>query len=253
MSDEKGEASRGAGESAKSALRKTILGRAAGDGSATSTFQAGKAAEIIRRLPIHRRARQLFISPAPLLRQIRINALVDGKEVVMPSAGLKEGFYLFKPYTIPFRDLPFAVSLQGAAKHGRRISLQALASLRLDALVTEVLAFDGRGARLGDGSGFFDLAYAILAEAGALAPQSRVLFVAGPEQRTPEPLPVEEWDVPGDLVVTDRQTLEIAARPAYMGRIFWDQLQEKRIRRIKPLWQLAEAREKKDSLPESPR
>lgn len=251
MSDDKGEASGAAGEPAKSVWRQKIREIAAG-GSSASPFQAGRAAEIIRRLPVLRRARQLFISPAPLLRQIRINALADGKEVVMPSAGLKEGFYLFKPYTIPFRDLPFAVSLQGAAKHGRRLSPKALAALGLDALITEVLAFDGQGGRLGDGSGFFDLAYAILAETTALAPEHQVIFVAGEEQRVSRSLPLDEWDVAGDLVVTDRETLEIAAGPAHAGRIFWERLSEKRIRRIKPLWQLAQAGEKKDSLPESP-
>ena len=84
----------------KKALRHELELRAAGGQESVSQ---GRLAELLRRSPDYRSAKQIFVDPGPSLQQVRINCLADGKELIMPSAGLKEGFYFFKPYIIPFR------------------------------------------------------------------------------------------------------------------------------------------------------
>ena len=79
----------------------------------------GKIAEAIRRQDAYRQCRQIFVSPSPDLAQIRINALLDGKELVVSGPGLKEGFYQLRPYVVPFPKLAFAVSLKGLPVHGQ--------------------------------------------------------------------------------------------------------------------------------------
>lgn len=91
---------------------------------------------------------------------------------------------------------------------------------------------------LGDGKGFFDLAAAILAAAGALASGVAVVG-AGPA--VDRDLPADPWDVRADYrldaagVTSCRADSAAAAWP-----IFWEQLPPVRIRRITPLWQLKE-------------
>ncbi|MBU3937029.1 MAG: hypothetical protein KKD53_05830, partial [Proteobacteria bacterium] len=74
---------------------------------------SGKSAEIVRRLEKYRDAKRIFVGPTARLQQIRINALTDGKELLVPAPGLKEGFYLLAPYEIPFKHLAFAVGYNG--------------------------------------------------------------------------------------------------------------------------------------------
>lgn len=198
--------------------------------------EAGRLAQHLRAFEAYRGAACLFVSPAPILKQLRINALLDGKSLLMPAPGLHDGFYLFAPFTIAFPRLAQAVTPQGMARYGRRLTTGQLAGLDLALLVTDALAVDPCGGMLGDGNGFFDLAAAILAATGALAPQTLVVG-AGPA--VARALPAEPWDVRADYRL-DGAGLTPCQTTAAAGSwpIFWQQLPLVRIRRITPLWQL---------------
>jgi 5-formyltetrahydrofolate cyclo-ligase len=195
--------------------------------------ETGRIAEAVRKLAPYRQCRQLFISPAPILSQVRINALLDGKELIVPGPGLKEGFYLLRPLSIPFAKLPLAVSMKGIPSHGKLVYHQDLAKLSIELLITEALAVDAHGNRLGDGGGFFDLAWAILHECGALAETATVWAAAVAHQ--PDELPVDPWDVRMDGLVGPEG--EIAFPPAERRPVIdWQQLPKQRIKKITPLW-----------------
>ncbi len=193
----------------------------------------GKIAEAVRRLEPYRQCRQIFIAPDPGLAQLRINALLDGKELIVPGPGLKEGFYLLRPFRIAFGQLSFAVSLKGIPTHGQLLPHRELAQLSIGLLIAEALAVDGQGNRLGDGSGFFDLACAVLHQAGALAEAPAIWATAVAHQ--PQELPIDPWDV--------RMTGLVAAHGLVsfppverMPRIVWEQLSRQRIKKLTPLW-----------------
>lgn len=199
---------------------------------------AGVLAQHLRSLPAYRQAGQIFVSPAPVLKQIRINALVDGKSLLMPGPSLHDGFYLLAPFTIPFPSISQAVTSKGMASFGRKLATRELADLRLDLLVADALAVDRRGYQLADGNGFFDLAAAILAATGALTPNCGVVAL-GPAAGGD--LPVDPWDVPADYRLDDAGlTLCQTPRTPRPGPILWHALPPVRIRRITPLWQLQE-------------
>lgn len=193
----------------------------------------GRIAESIRRQDAYRLCRQIFVSPAPDLAQIRINALLDGKELIVPGPGLKEGFYRLRPYVVPFPKLPFAVSLKGLPMHGQLLKHQELSRLAVSLLITEALAVDGQGQRLGDGSGFFDLACAILKQCGGLSETPTVWAVGGPP--VPESLPVDPWDVRMDGVIGLPGPIFFPADGG-LPDIFWQHLSEQRIKKMTPLW-----------------
>jgi 5-formyltetrahydrofolate cyclo-ligase len=190
-------------------------------------------AEAVRRLPSYRQCRQIFIAPDPGLAQLRINALLDGKELVVPGPGLKEGFYLLHPFRIPFGQLSYAVSLKGIPTHGQLLRHQELVQLAIDVLITDALAVDGAGNRLGDGSGFFDLACAVLQQAGALA-EVPAIWAAGVGV-LPEQLPCDPWDVRMTGLLSDQGVLSFPPA-ARLPEIAWQELSRQRIKKLTPLW-----------------
>lgn len=205
------------------------------DGSGLSP---GRVAEQVRRLAAYRAAGALFVGPALLLRQVRINTLGDGKSLIMPAAGLLDGFWSLAPYAVPFAALPQAVTPQGIATRGERLDLSAPAGSRIALLVTDALTVDGRGVMVAEGKGFFDLAVAILHEAGALAVPFTVVAVTGDFLGDAVIDDAQPWDVRVDVVIHPGGVTELAAaREAPV--IFWEALPRQRIRRITPLWQLS--------------
>jgi 5-formyltetrahydrofolate cyclo-ligase len=202
----------------------------------------GKLAEMLRRQDLYRQARYVFATPGGLLRQIRLNCLLDNKHLVMPSPGLKDGFFCIKPHAVPFRQLGMAMTESGLRRFGRR--LEPGKKLAIDLLLTGALAVDREGGRLGNGTGYFDLSCALLSANGWLADDHHILAVVEQSQQVTEPLPREPWDV----VMTGVVTVEGCYRFGDQGRkeypIFWQQLAAGRIKRITPLWQL---RNKKQS------
>lgn len=71
----------------------------------------------------------------------------------------------------------------------------------LDLVLTPLLAFDSRGARLGTGGGFYDRTFAYLRHRHAWKRPS-LIGVAYAFQQVPQ-LPVAPWDIPLHGVVTD--------------------------------------------------
>lgn len=223
-----------AGQLAKQALREEMALLPA----ALPRGPSGRAAELLRRESAYRAARQIFVSPVPALQQVRINSLLDGKDLIVPAPGLKDGFYLLKPYSIPFHQLPHGVSMKGFAKAGQRLSRPEVESLAVSLFVTDAVAVDLQGNRLGDGLGFFDLSVAILAALGAISREALVAAFVHQEQMADVNLPVACWDVPADIIVTEQQVFRTEQVPASPRRIFWEHLPDRKIRRITPLWWL---------------
>lgn len=193
----------------------------------------GKIAEAVRRLEAYRQCRHVFVSPAPALTQIRINALLDGKELIVPGPGLKEGFYRLRPYEVPFPKLSFAVSLKGLPMLGKLLRHQELPHLAIELLITEAMMVDSQGNRLGDGSGFFDLACAILNHCGALIKAPSVWAVGIPCQS--EDLPFDTWDVRMNGLIGLHGELSFPPREN-IPDIDWQLLPQQRIKKMSPFW-----------------
>jgi 5-formyltetrahydrofolate cyclo-ligase len=207
---------------------------------------SGKSAQLVRRLERYRDAKRIFVGPAARLQQIRINALTDGKELLVPTPGLKEGFYLLAPYEIPFKTLNYAVGYKGLVQYGRRIAMEELCRGPVGLLITDCLAVDQAGYFVGEGQGFFDLAVAILAELQGLSPEVEAYGVGEQEQILDQEVEHAVWDIRlNGFITPDGIALNNSGGHA-ARRILWDILPPKRIRKITPLWKLS--MQKKDAL-----
>lgn len=206
---------------------------------------SGRMAEQVRRLEGYRSAKRIFATPAHILRQVRINALVDGKELLMPAPGLKEGFLCIAPFKVPFSRLAYAVTPKGLADHGRRLGMDELAKTPVGLLFTDFMAVDHMGGFVGDGKGFFDLAVGVLARLGALPADAEAIGFGMDTQVLAEEISLDPWDVRLNRVVTEAGMMQCSGvRPA-VATIHWEHLTADRVRKISPLWKLSgQVREK---------
>ncbi len=199
---------------------------------------SGKSAELVRRLDGYQEAKRIFVGPTARLQQVRINALTDGKELLVPAPGLKEGFYLLKPYEIPFKHLSYAVGYKGLVQYGRKIAVEDLCRNPVGLLITDCQAVDTAGYFVGEGKGFFDLAVAILAEAHGLTQEAEAYGLGEKEQILAQEIERAVWDIRLNGFIT-AEGIVLRNPGGYADRkVLWDLLPSKRIRKITPLWKL---------------
>ena len=199
----------------------------------------GKAAENLRKLQPYRDASTVFASPDTSLLQTRINCLMDGKNLLMPGPSLRNGFYLLRTRTIPIPELSTAVTYKGLDKSGQLLSNDEIQKLSIDLLLTDAVAVDRQGTRLGDAKGFVDLSFGILSELAAIQPDATILAVVSEGQITDITLPREKWDVKMNGAVTPVGLVEFDINQVE-GKIYWEALPKERIKKISPLWKLSQ-------------
>jgi 5-formyltetrahydrofolate cyclo-ligase len=149
-------------------------------------------------LPTYRRARHIALYwPAdgePDLRSIASHARRRGKQLYLPVVA-HGGAMRFAAWP---RDAQLRRNRYGIPEPlgGRK----TVTAARLDLVLMPLVAFDAHGSRLGMGGGYYDRA---LASRG-LRPS--LVGIAFSFQQAPE-LPVQPWDVPLDMVITERGRL----------------------------------------------
>src|SRR4030042_6382390 len=106
----------------KARIREDIWGRMSVDAHGTiPTFPGqNKAAERLRRLAPYQRAKTIMVPPDQAQLQVRVNALMDGKRLIMATPGLRDGFYLLHKGAIKARDWQQAARSSGVRRVGKR-------------------------------------------------------------------------------------------------------------------------------------
>jgi 5-formyltetrahydrofolate cyclo-ligase len=197
----------------------------------------GKVAEKLRGLQPYRDTATVFATPHESLLQARINCLVDGKSLLMPGPSIREGFFLLAARSIPYKKLPVAVTYKGLEKYGQHLQGDNMSGLSVALLLTDSLAVDGTGGRIGDGYGYFDLCCALLQEIDAIEHDAEILTFIQEDQISQDMLPQEQWDIKMSGAITPKQILQFEPS-GQMPQIFWEVLPQDKIKRIDPLWKL---------------
>lgn len=184
-----------------------------------------KCSERLRSLPAYRKAQIMYVSLNPLMEQVRYNALMDGKMLVVPSPQLKRGFFLLDPSSITPSTRLAAVRTNRVEQFGRKINFKADKKPFIDLTISEVVAADVRtGALLCDGTGFYDLHLGIMGLLGWLKRDCIVVACPGIENsEDPFDIPVKENDSIADYVVMAsgiaRVNKDGSGRPPLIGEI----------------------------------
>ena len=197
----------------------------------------GKVAEKLRGLQVYRDTATVFATPHESLLQARINCLVDGKNLLIPGPSIREGFFLLAARSIPFKNLQVAVTYKGLEKYGQHLQSDDMSGLSVALLLTDSLAVDGTGGRIGDGYGYFDLCCALLQEIDVIEHDAEILTFIQEDQISHDMLPQEQWDIKMSSAITPKQIFQFEPS-GQVPQIFWEVLPHDKIKRIDPLWKL---------------
>jgi 5-formyltetrahydrofolate cyclo-ligase len=182
------------------------------------------ATERVRTLDAYREASWVFITPDNSTELLRRAAMADGKDLLVTTYGIRRGFLLLDPTSVPAEERSYAATLDGLDRYATPVSLAELAGrppLRL--LVTGGSAVSRNGIRFGKGHGYFDLEWAMLSEVGLTDERSEVVDVVHDCQVVEEDLAGEDHDVAVDWIVTPTQTRHVRVERA-PGRVRWELL-----------------------------
>ncbi len=189
---------------------------------------AGDAAERLTTTEQWEDADVVKANPDAPQRPVRKRALQDGKTVYMAVPRLDDDkpFLRLDPETID--DHHRASTIGGSAELGEQVGPAAVEPI--DLVVSGSVAVDEDGGRVGKGEGYSDLEFAILRELGLLDAPTVVTTVH--ERQVVDRVPVDDHDVPIDLVVTPDRTIETAHDRERPAGIDWDQLDDDRLTEI---------------------
>lgn len=121
------------------------------------------------------------------------------------------GWNLFLPRITALGVMEFVAFEQDSSLTTNRYGIdepdgEAIVPLRLDAVLCPCVAVDSRGTRIGFGAGYYDRA---LANLPGVAGVDRPLLVGlAWDAQVLNPIQVEDWDIPMDLVVTESGILK---------------------------------------------
>ncbi len=195
-----------------------------------------KAVEHLRSIGEYKKAKTVFMTPDTPLTQARVNAINDCKKLILPTAGLKLGFFSLHREFIPLQKSAFAVTPYGLSALGRPAITHVNDKVKIDLILTGLMGVDSAGNRLGDGTGFFDLECAILFELGCITENTKVISVCSDRQIV-DCIPTDPWDVPTDIIITPSGTQATSVEKSSKA-IFWEKLPGNLTKRIKLLHQL---------------
>ncbi len=229
--------------SLKTSIREEIWGASPAARGTIPTFPGqNKAAERLRGLAIYQKAMTIMVPPDQAQLQVRVNAIMDGKRLIMATPGLRDGFYLLHQGEIKARDWQQAARSSGVRRFGKRLMTTHNEIGGIDLMATGAVAVDLRGGRIGKGSGYFDLEYMILREIGSVNEQTPICALVDDLQVQDE-VPMEEKDVAIDFICTTRRVIQIERRLARPAQIPWDLLPEKALKGMRPLKELRKKNE----------
>ena len=143
---------------------------------------AEKAAEVLATEPRFRRAQVLLCNPELPQRPVRAAALRAGKRIYVAVSRLEGArpFLLIDPAQLEPGELWHASSIRGAMELGKPVHLGRMQ--RIDLVIVGAVGVAKDGARLGRGSGYSDLEYAVLRERDVIRARTPVLSTVHPIQ-----------------------------------------------------------------------
>lgn len=170
--------------------------------------QAKSARELaaqLGRLPTYRRATNIAfyiandgeLSPALALKQ----ALLRKKRCYLPCLTVR-GSMIFRRYIPATRMTRNKYNILEPQPRAASVS-----PLHLDIVLLPLVAFDRKGNRLGMGGGFYDRTFEFKRR---FHPRKPVLVGLAHSIQEVKSLPTDEWDVPLDYVVTEKNIVVIA-------------------------------------------
>lgn len=197
--------------------------------------EAGKRVAVMKEFE---EAQTVKVNPDSAQRQVRFEALSQGKLLLMPTPRLRSGFIILDS-TVPKDRLRFASTIRGAFILGRKVPLDKLPAIDLAVVGSVAVAPDG--GRIGKGEGYSEMEYGILRELG-LVSESTPIVTTVHDSQIVESVPLEEHDIAVDYIVTPTRVLTANRRRARPAGILWSKVTPDMMERMPILKELKERR-----------
>ena len=201
-----------------------------------------QAAVLASELPEWVAARAIKSNPDQAQRPLRRLALEQGKLLYMAVPRLRdERVFIELDPSRPEIEPSKASTISGAFKVGRPVYVHEMQPI--DLVISGSVAVNSQGVRIGKGGGFADLEYGLASAAGVVKPGTPVISTVHPMQLLDEDLPWTQHDVPLDIVVTTEAVIRCDNDREQLPRpkgIYWEDLNERKIRSIPLLVKLRE-------------
>jgi len=134
-------------------------------------------------------------------------------------------FYRLDPAELA--DLEAAPTVSSVESHAEQVGPDAVDPVSL--VLVGSVAVTESGARVGKGEGFSDLEFAVLAELGLVDEDTTVVTTVHERQVTDESVPVDDHDVPLDVVVTPERTVRTGTPYERPTGVDWAALSGERV------------------------
>ncbi|WP_102347679.1 5-formyltetrahydrofolate cyclo-ligase [Bacillus sp. Marseille-P3661] len=165
---------------------------------------AEKAAQFIFTMTEYKNAKIVKVNPDSPQLPIRMQVLIDGKTLLVPTPKLKAGFIMVKPEWVPTGEERKAASLNHLKSYGKEVPLSQLP--RIDLFFAGSVALHRDGRRIGKGAGYADREYAIIRELGN--PHVPVIGTVHSGQLTSEEIPIDPFDLAVDWIATESELIQ---------------------------------------------
>ena len=201
---------------------------------------AEEAAQRVFDLPVWRDARVVKGNPDKPQRPLRRRALEQGKIVYMAVPRLKheQCFVELDPAVMGVSPAE-ASTISGAFRHGKLVTVEEMRPV--DLVISGSVAVNRTGTRLGKGGGFADLEYGLAVAAGVVRLETPVISTVHSMQVLDQELPWTHHDVSLDYVATPEDLIRCTGEKPRPTGIYWEDLDEAKIRAIPVLQRLRAA------------
>lgn len=195
----------------KSELRKIIYNKLVERQISTANYigripdfkGSDKAAENLRSTEEWNESLTIFTSPDTALRQVRENALKDGKILIIVTPKIENGYLKLNAQDFKGNERE-ASTIKGAFKYGKSIEKIPV----VDLVVEGSVAVDKTGGRLGKGGGYGDREIEYLKKTGSIDSATPIVSTVHHLQIV-EKVPMEKHDQKINMAVTPEKILRI--------------------------------------------
>lgn len=145
----------------------------------------------------------IFVSPDTAQQNVRKNAFYDGKDLIMATPKLLNGYILLDSSST-YGNEEDASTIKGAFKYGRKITSIPY----IDMVIEGSVAVDMDGGRLGKGGGYGDIEISYLKNSNLIGEKTPIATTVH-EIQIIEKVPMESHDENINMIVTPERILRV--------------------------------------------
>jgi len=160
--------------------------------------------------PEWKTSRTVFAAPDNSLEQMRANALLQGKRLVVPTFGLRRGYVLLDPAEIAPEQFSLASTLDGMERCGAAVVVPGFEALgKIDLILTGAAAASSDGQHIGPGNHFLSIERREMEESGVIDATTPMIVVVHDCQVVQGPVLLERPNRQISVIVTPTGTIDL--------------------------------------------